>query len=70
MHSGILDYTGSTIETYDFKISATNRGRFDIRVQFCPEKPTVLMVKIDENKGTIFDILCFHRFVSFSPPKH
>ena len=58
--SGILEFKGSTDETYDFKIS---EEKLDIRVQFKDGKPTPSMVKINETKTAVFDILCLHRFV-------
>ena len=60
--SGVIHYTGSLIETYDFKLSIKNRGKLDVRVQFVLKKPNILLVK-EEDKTSIFDILCFNRFV-------
>ncbi len=59
--SGILHYTGSVVETYDFKLSIENR-KLDIRVKFLLQKPTVIIAK-EEDRITVLDILCFNRFV-------
>ncbi len=56
-------YTGSVVETYDFKLSIKNRRGLDIRVQFVLQKPIVVSAK-EEDKSTVLDILCFNRLAS------
>ncbi len=61
--SGIMHYTGSVVETYDFKLSIKNLRGLDIRVQFVLQKPIVISAK-EEDKSTVLDILCFNRLAS------
>ena len=53
---------GSMVETYDVKLVADSVGNLDIRLQFVGGKPEVVIVKKNEDKLLVTDVLCLHRY--------
>ena len=53
---------GSMVETYDVKLVADCVGNLDIRLQFVGGKPEVVIVKKNEDKLLVTDVLCLHRY--------
>lgn len=55
---------GSLVEHYDIKLAADNKGNLDVRLQFIDGKPEaqVMVVKKDEDKLFVTDMLCLHRY--------
>ena len=56
---------GSTVESYDLKLSVQNKGKVDIRLKFKDGMPKIMTVRRDEEKLLITDILCLHRYVYY-----
>ena len=54
---------GSMVETYDVKLVADSVGNLDIRLQFAGGKPEVMIVKKNEDKLLVTDVLCLHKYV-------
>ena len=56
-----------SLETYDIKFATEPPDggrcgeRLDVRVKFEDGRPTVLMVKKNEVKTLVFDLICLHR---------
>ena len=54
----------SLLETFDIKFTVPGereRASVDVRLKFDGEEPTVLLVKKNEAKAVVFDVLCLHR---------
>lgn len=57
----------SYLETYDIKFTTVPPDgdrcgeRLDVRVKFEDGQPKILMVKKNEAKTLIFDLICLHR---------
>ena len=63
----LKDDSCSSLETYDIKFTIVPPyggrcgERLDARVKFEHRQPKVLMVKKNEVKTLIFDLICLHR---------
>lgn len=53
---------GSMVETYDVKLVADSVGNLDIRLKFVGGIPEVMVVKKNEDKLLVTDVLCLHRY--------
>ena len=60
----VADEKISLLETFDIKFTVpgkTDRVSVDVRLKFDGRKPTVLLVKKNEAKVVVFDVLSLHR---------
>lgn len=56
----LQDVDSTTMETFDFK--CTSKGRsMDVRLKNNSGRPEVVVVKKNEQKVVVCDILCLHR---------
>jgi hypothetical protein len=59
------------LETFDIKFTVpgeTERVSVDVRLKFDGRKPTVLLVKKNEAKVVVFDVLSLHRYSTIVKP--
>ena len=59
-----MDEKISVLETFDVKFTVPGereRVSIDVRIKFDGQQPTVLLVKKNEAKVVVFDVLSLHR---------